>query len=201
MLPADYDGVEYQSISRTGSTRVTVHPGQPAYTHSMVGVCWSCMFGEHDWLVWPVCPHEAAPEPVQEPAQSSSPSTSAKPGEKPKRRPRVRWLGGEPVLNDPLPANVNANVNAPTPGGTPPESATRNATSSDSGMMPVPMATEPTLLTYPRSMVRLGVRSSQFWCRSRCTTNISRVGGGHDPASFLAPKARHRPIFRETPRG
>jgi hypothetical protein len=141
MLPADYDGVEYQSISRTGSTRVTVHPGQPAFTHSMVGVCWSCMFGEHDWLVWPVCPHEAAPEPV--PAQSPSPSTSAKPGEKPKRRPRVRWLGGEPVLNDPLPANVNASVNAPTPGGTPTESATRIATSSDSGMMPVPAATEP----------------------------------------------------------
>src|SRR5512133_18135 len=56
LLPVDFDGVQYQSVSASGSTMVTVHPGRPPFEHSLAGVCDSCMFGEHDYSVWPVCP-------------------------------------------------------------------------------------------------------------------------------------------------
>jgi hypothetical protein len=93
-LPASYDSVVYESISATGSTRVDVSPGQPAFLHVMGGVCWSCAFtardGGHDYDLWPTCPSEnrrtkrdedrgvvrLAPRP-EDTAAVSSPGTGA----------------------------------------------------------------------------------------------------------------------------
>jgi hypothetical protein len=54
--------VEYESISASGSTRVSVRPGEVPFTYSM-GVCFSCSFPPpdragmgHDYELWPVCP-------------------------------------------------------------------------------------------------------------------------------------------------
>jgi len=55
-LPAGYDAVQYLSISAAESTRVTVRPGRAPFLHTIGGVCWECMLGEHDFGLWPVCP-------------------------------------------------------------------------------------------------------------------------------------------------
>jgi hypothetical protein len=54
--------VEYESISASGSTRVSVRPGGVPFICSM-GVCFSCSFPPlaragmgHDYELWPVCP-------------------------------------------------------------------------------------------------------------------------------------------------
>jgi hypothetical protein len=115
-LPAGYDAVQYEMISRTESTLITVHPGQPPFEHTIGGVCSSCMHGEHDFELWPVCPsgnrHQKPaedepvavqepvfaqlPEPAQEPAAASSPGTSAAPAESSEGGARVRWFDTEP---------------------------------------------------------------------------------------------------------
>jgi len=55
-LPASYDAVEYESITVSGSSSVSVRPGQPPFEHSIGGVWWACMHGDHDFSVWQVCP-------------------------------------------------------------------------------------------------------------------------------------------------
>jgi len=53
-LPASYDAVEYESITVSGSSSVSVRPGQPPF--ELDWWCWACMHGDHDFSVWPVCP-------------------------------------------------------------------------------------------------------------------------------------------------
>lgn len=79
-LPAGYVTVAYESISATGNTLITVRPGRPPFEHTIGGVCSSCMFGEHDFGLWPVCPSgnrhkKRDTESVDEPGTSAAPST------------------------------------------------------------------------------------------------------------------------------
>jgi hypothetical protein len=61
-VPGEVTGVvEYESISASGSTRVSVRPGEVPFIYSM-GVCFSCSFPPpdragmgHDYELWPVC--------------------------------------------------------------------------------------------------------------------------------------------------
>jgi hypothetical protein len=57
-LPVGYNAIHYESISGTESTLITVHPGRPPFENTIGGVCSSCMHGEHDFELWPVCPRD-----------------------------------------------------------------------------------------------------------------------------------------------
>jgi hypothetical protein len=58
-LPAGYDAVEYESVGVSGSTMVSVHPGEAPSSYSVTGVCFGCcMGGPHDFSLWSVCPGE-----------------------------------------------------------------------------------------------------------------------------------------------
>jgi hypothetical protein len=78
LLPAGYDAVDYRSIGASGSTLVSVRPGERPFTYGVTGLCDSCMDGPHDFGLWPVCPGEGerqvfgpAPVPASEPVSVS----------------------------------------------------------------------------------------------------------------------------------
>ena len=117
-LPAGYRGVEYESISANGSTLITVSPGRQPFEHTIVGVCSSCMDGEHDFELWPVCPRPLA-QPVKKPSSASSPVTSAAPSTPPeapaKGKARVRWLDARKPAPEPEPEPVPMRGMEPVP--------------------------------------------------------------------------------------
>ena len=62
-LPAGYDAVDYESVGVSGSTMVSVHPGEmPSSSRSVAGVCFACVAGPHDYSLWPVCPGDRVRE-------------------------------------------------------------------------------------------------------------------------------------------
>jgi hypothetical protein len=77
---SDDASVQYESIGAGGSTRVTVSPRQPAFVHTVRGMCWSCMDGSHDFELWPFCPRGRT-------APQSGIRTSARPTETPQNPP------------------------------------------------------------------------------------------------------------------
>ena len=61
-LPAGYDAVDYESVGVSGSTMVSVHPGEMPSSYSVAGVCFACVAGPHDYSLWPVCPGDRVRE-------------------------------------------------------------------------------------------------------------------------------------------
>lgn len=119
-LPAGYRGVVYESVSAAGSTLITVSPGRPPFEHTIGGVCSSCMLGEHDFELWPVCPGPL-PEPVKEPSSASGSGTSAVPSTPPdapaKGKARVRWLDAKKPAPEPEPVPVRGMEPVPVADG------------------------------------------------------------------------------------
>jgi hypothetical protein len=118
-VPGEVAGVvEYESISASGSTRVSVRPGEVPFIYSM-GVCFSCSFPPldragmgHDYELWPVCPGgkgSRTPTVVQAPEETvfhdididhqkafPVPGTVAQPAPEP-AQPSGTGTGGKPT--------------------------------------------------------------------------------------------------------